>query len=85
MKEIYLFNMISPPFMVRIHCPCGLSLFSILQGYWGAAWQFLVTMKCHLGKNYLSYDTIEGLSLQQLRNSTYLDNCQPKSGMTDIQ
>jgi hypothetical protein len=41
-------------------------------------------MKCHLGKNYLSYGTIEGLPLQQLRTSTYLNNHQPKSAKTDI-
>jgi len=41
-------------------------------------------MKCHLGKNYLSYDTIEGLHLQQLRNSTYLNNHLPKAAKTGI-
>jgi len=62
-KESYLPYMISPPLVVGIHFPCCLSLFSMLQGYLGAAWQFLGTMKCHLGKNYLSYGTIEGRSL----------------------
>ena len=37
-----------------------------------------------LGKNYLSYDTIEGLPLQQLRNSTYLNSHQLKSAKTHI-
>jgi hypothetical protein len=36
------------------------SFFSMLQNYSGAAWQSLGTIKCHLGKKYLSYDTIEG-------------------------
>jgi len=80
----YLPHMISPPLVVGIHFPCCLSLFSMLQGYLSAAWQFLGTMKCHLGKNYLSYGTIEGLPLQQLRTSTYLNNHQPKSAKTDI-
>jgi len=56
----------------------------MLQDYLGATWQFLRTMKCHLGKNYLSYDAIEGFPLQQLRNSTYLNNHQPKSAKTNI-
>jgi len=56
----------------------------MLQDYLNAAWQFLGLMKCHLGKNYLSYDTIEGLPLQQLRNSTYLNCHQPKSAKPDI-
>jgi len=56
----------------------------MLQDYLGATWQFLGTMKCHLGKNYLSYDAIEGFPLQQLRNSTYLNNHQPKSAKTNI-
>jgi len=56
----------------------------MLQDYLGAACQFLGTMKCHLGKNCLSYETIEGLPLRQLRNSTYLNNHLPKSAKTDI-
>jgi len=56
----------------------------MLQDYLGAAWQFLGTMKCHLGENYLSYDTIEALPLHQLRNSTYLNNHQPKYAKTNI-
>jgi len=55
----------------------------MLQGYLHAAWQFLATIKCHLGKNYLSYGTIEGLPLQQLRTSTYLNNHLPKSAKTN--
>jgi len=46
----------------------------MLRDYLGAAWQFLGTMRCHLGKNYLSYDTIKGLPLQQISNSTFLIN-----------
>ena len=83
-KEGYLPHMISPPLVVGIYCPCCLSLFSMLQDYLGAAWQFLGTMKCHLGKNYLSYDIIEGLPLEQLRNNTHFNNHQPKSAKTDI-
>jgi len=83
-KESYLPHMISPALVVGIHFPCCLSLFSMLQGYLSAAWQFLGTVKFHLGKNYLSYGTIEGLPLQQLRTSIYLNNHQPKSAKTDI-
>jgi hypothetical protein len=83
-KEGYLLHMVSPPLVIAIYFPCYLSLFSMLQDYLGAAWQFLGTMKCHLGKNYLSYNTIVGPPLQQLRNSTYLNNHQPKSATTDI-
>ena len=46
--------LISPPLVVRIYSPWCLSLFSKLQDYLSAAWQFLGTMKCHLGKYYLS-------------------------------
>jgi hypothetical protein len=60
-KESCLPHMISPPLVVGIHFPCCLSLISMLQGYLGAAWQFLGTMKWHLGKNNLGYDNIEGL------------------------
>jgi hypothetical protein len=35
----------------------------MLEEYLGAAWQFLDTVKCHLGENYLSYATIEGLPI----------------------
>jgi hypothetical protein len=82
--ESYLPHMISPPLVVGIHFPCCLSLFSMLYGYLGEAWQFLGTIKCHLGKNYPSYNNIEGLPPQQLRTSTYLNNHQPKSAQTDI-
>jgi len=33
-KESYLPHMISPPLVFGIHCPCCLSLFSMLQDYW---------------------------------------------------
>jgi len=56
----------------------------MLQDYLGATWQFLGTMKCHLGKNYLSYSTIEGFPFQQLRNSIYLNNHQPKSAKIEL-
>jgi hypothetical protein len=56
----------------------------MLQDYLGAAWQFLGTMDCDLGKNYLSYGTVKGHQLQQLRNSTYLNNHLPKSAKTGI-
>jgi len=82
MKESYLPSMISPPLVVGIHFPCCLSLFCMLQGYLGAAWLFLGTMKCHIGKNYLSYSTIEGLPLQQLRTCIYPNSHQPKSAKT---
>jgi len=83
-KESYQRCMISPPLVFPIHCPSCLSVFSMLQDYLGAAWQFLGKMKCHLGKNYLSYHTIEGFPLQQLRTSTYLNNQQRKSAKTGI-
>jgi hypothetical protein len=83
-KESYLPHVISPPLVAGIHFPCCLSLFSMLQGYLSAAWQFLGTTKCPLGKNNLSSDTIEDLPPQQLRTSTYLNNHQPKSAKTDI-
>jgi len=56
----------------------------MLQDYLDAAWQFLGTVKCHLGKNYLSYDIIEDLPHEQLRNNTHFNNHQPKSAKTDI-
>jgi hypothetical protein len=83
-KKSYLLHMISLPLVVGIHFPYCLSLFSMLHGSLGAAWKFLGTMKCHLGKNYLSYSTIEGVSLLQLRASTYLNNYQPQSAKTAI-
>jgi hypothetical protein len=56
----------------------------MLQGYLGVGWQFLGTLKCHLGKNYLSYNTIEGHPHQQLRTSTDPTNHRYKSVKTDI-
>ena len=56
----------------------------MLQDYLGAAWEFLGVMECQLGENYLSYDTIESFPLQQLRNSTNLNNYHPKSAKINM-
>jgi hypothetical protein len=46
----------------------------MLEDYLGVAWQFLNTVESYLGESYMSYDIVDGLSLLQLRNSTYLNN-----------
>jgi hypothetical protein len=50
----------------------------------GPVWQFLNTVKCHLGKILLSYAIVEGPPLLHLKNSTYVNNHQPKYAKTSI-
>jgi len=50
----------------------------MLEDYLGAAWQFLDTVKCHLGENYLSYTTVEvsqfcSLEIVPISTTTSLD------------
>jgi len=50
----------------------------MLEDYLGAAWQFLDTVKCHLGENYLSYATVEvsqfsSLEMVPISTTTSLD------------
>jgi hypothetical protein len=77
--------MISPLLVVGIHLPVYVSLPNLVETYMGAAWWCLRTMKCHLCNNYLSYSTIEGLPLLQLRTGTHLNNHHLTSAKTDIQ
>jgi len=60
-KEDYLPHLISPPMLVGIRCPCCQCLLCIAEDYSGSAWRFLNSVKCHLGKNSLSYATVECL------------------------
>jgi hypothetical protein len=60
-KEDYLPHLISPPMLVGIQCPCCQCLLCIAEDYSGSAWQFLNSVKCHLGENSLSYATVECL------------------------
>jgi len=45
----------------------------MLDDYVVQDWLFLESAKCHWSRDCLSFDTVEGLSLFQLRNSNYLD------------
>jgi len=60
-KDDYLLHLISPPILVGIWCPCCQSLLCIGEDYSGSAWQFLNSLKCHLGEDSLSYITLECL------------------------
>ena len=60
-NECYLPHIIPPLCVVEIYCSCCLNLFSMLQDYLSAAWQFIGTIKCHFGKNYLNYNTIDSV------------------------
>jgi len=60
-KENYLPHLISPPMLVGIQCPGCQCLLCIAEDYSGSAWRFLNSVKCHLGKNSLSYATVECL------------------------
>jgi len=60
-KEDYLPHLISPPMLVGIQCPCCQRLLCIAEDYSGSAWQFLNSVKCHLGENSLSYGTVMGV------------------------
>jgi hypothetical protein len=60
-KEDYLSHLISPPMLVGIQCLFCQYLLCIAEDYSGSAWQFLNSVKCHLGENSLSYTTVECL------------------------
>ena len=60
-KEDYLPHLISPPMLVGIQCLCFQCLLCIPEGYSQLVWQFLDSVKCHLGENSLSYATVECL------------------------
>jgi hypothetical protein len=60
-KGNYLPHMISPPMLVGIQCPCCQCLLGIPEDYSGSAWQFLNSVKCHLGENSLSYAVVQCL------------------------
>jgi len=81
-EEGYLSHLISPPVLVGIQCPRCQCLLVMLENYSGSAWRFLDTVKCHLGKNSLSYAIVECLKVLELQNCTYLNNHQPEYAKT---
>jgi len=62
-QEGYVPQSIFPPILIGIQCRRCQSLFSIPGDYLGAFWQFLDSVKCHWSENYLTYVTVEGLTL----------------------
>jgi len=54
----------------------------MIEDYLGTAWQFINTVKCHLGNDYMSYVIEEGLPHLQHRYSTNLNNHQLQCAKT---